>query len=227
MSVVTPELGPALPDWKPATLPPREIISGRYCQLEPLQSAHAGWLWDAIEDHPALWTYLPDGPFESGGAFLRWVEAQAARKDAIFFAVCDLEGKAIGLCAFLRIDLANGSIEIGNILYSPQLQRTAAATEAMFLLMRAVFANGFRRYEWKCNSLNKPSRAAARRLGFQFEGTFRQAAVVKGHNRDTDWFSMLDSQWELQQKAFERWLSSANFDASGRQIRRLEGARAK
>ncbi len=221
------EIGTPLPDWKPATLPPHEIMCGRYCQLQPLESAHAAWLWDAIEDHPDLWTYLPDGPFESGGAFLRWVEAQLAREDMIFFAICDLSGLPIGLCAYLRIDAENGSIEIGNILFSPQLQRTRAATEAMFMLMRAVFENGFRRYEWKCNSLNKPSRNAARRLGFRFEGTFRQASIVKGCNRDTDWFSMLDSEWAGQQKAFERWLSPANFDASGRQIRRLEGLRAK
>ncbi len=222
-----PELGTPVPDWKPATLPPHETIVGRYCQLQPLQSAHAGWLWDAIENHPALWTYLPDGPFPSGGAFLRWIEAQAAREDALFFVICDEAGKALGLCAYLRIDLDNGSIEIGYILFSPLLQRTVAATEAMFLLMRAAFDNGFRRYEWKCNSLNKPSKAAAKRLGFRFEGTFRQAAVVKGHNRDTDWYSILDGDWPAQQKAFERWLSPANFDKSGRQIRRLEGLRSR
>ena len=219
-------LGAPLPDWKPATLPPHETIAGRYCQLQPLHSSHAGWLWDAIENHPELWLYLYDGPFPSGGAFLRWIEAQIARDDAMFYAICDGDGKAVGLCSFLRVDLDNGSLEIGNILYSPQLQRTRAATEAMFLLMRAVFQCGFRRYEWKCNSLNKPSRAAARRLGFGFEGTFRQAAVVKGHNRDTDWFAITDNQWPAQQKAFEQWLSPANFDASGRQIRRMEGLRA-
>lgn len=221
----TPELGAPLPDWKPATLPPRETILGRYCQLQPLQSAHAGWLWDAIEAAPELFTYLPYGPFEGGGEFLRWLESEIKREDAIFYAICDTEGRAIGLCAYLRIDLENGSIEIGHILYSPQLQRTPAATEAMYLLMRAVFQNGFRRYEWKCNSLNKASKAAAKRLGFRFEGTFRQAAVVKGHNRDTDWYSLLDDDWPGQEKAFERFLSPANFDASGRQIRRLEGSR--
>ena len=216
-----------MPDWKPATLPPHEIIVGRYCQLQPLQSAHAGWLWDAIEDAPELWMYLPDGSFPSGGAFLRWIETQIARDDAIFFAICDLEGRALGLCAYLRLDPDNGSIEIGYLLFSPPLQRTRAATEAMFLLMRAAFDGGFRRYEWKCNSLNKPSKAAAKRLGFRFEGTFRQAAVVKGHNRDTDWYSILDGDWPTQQKAFERWLSPANFDASGQQIRRMEGLRSK
>lgn len=221
------ELGTPLPDWKPATLPPHETITGRYCQLQPLESAHAGWLWDALEEAPQLWTYMSVGPFESGGAFLRWIEAQVTREDMMFFAICDLAGKPVGLCAYLRIDLDNGSIEIGNIVFSPQLQRTRAATEAMVLLMRAVFENGFRRYEWKCNSLNKPSKAAAKRLGFRFEGTFRQAAVVKGHNRDTDWYSILDGDWAAQQKAFERWLSPANFDASDRQIRRLEGLRSR
>lgn len=222
-----PELGSPLPDWKPATLPPREIISGRYSQLQPLESAHAGWLWDALENQPDLFSYLSYGPFESGGAFLRWLETQLAREDAIFFAICDSEGKAIGLCAYLRLDPDNGSIEIGNILFSPLLQRTRAATEAMFLLMRTVFDNGFRRYEWKCNSLNKPSKAAAKRLGFRFEGTFRQAAVVKGHNRDTDWYSITDSDWATQKKAFERFLSPTNFDKSGRQMRRLEGLRSR
>ena len=224
---MSPEIGKPLPDWTPATLPPHETINGRYCQLQPLQSAHAGWLWDAIEESPDLWLYMSDGPFRSGGEFLRWLEAQTARDDAIFYAICDTEGKAIGLCSYLRIDPDNGSIEIGNILYSSPLQRTTAATEAMFLLMRTVFENGFRRYEWKCNSLNKPSRAAARRLGFGFEGTLRQAAVVKGRNRDTDWLAILDNQWPTQRQAFERWLSPANFDASGQQIRRLEGLRTK
>ena len=224
---MSPEIGKPLPNWKPATLPPRETMVGRYCQLQPLQSVHAGWLWDAIEEHPDLWLYLYDGPFASGGEFLRWIEAQIVREDAIFYAICDGEGKAVGLCAYLRPDPQNGSIEIGNILYSPQLQRTTAATEAMFLLMRAVFQNGFRRYEWKCNSLNKPSKAAAKRLGFRFEGTFRQAAVVKGCNRDTDWYSLLDSEWSAQQKAFESFLSPANFDRLGRQIRRMEGLRIR
>ncbi len=223
----TPELGTPLPAWEPATLPPHETINGRYCQLQPLQSTHAGWLWDVMEDAPALWTYLDVGPFESGGDFLRWIEAQVKREDAIFWAICDGEGKALGLCAFLRLDPDHGSIEIGNILFSPPLQRTSAATEAMFLLMRAAFGCGFRRYEWKCNSLNKPSKAAAKRLGFRFEGTFRQAAVVKGHNRDTDWYSITDGEWTGQEKAFERWLSPANFDKSGRQIRRMEGLRSR
>ena len=221
------ELGAPMPDWKSAALPPREIIRGRYCQLQPLESAHAGWLWDAIEAAPELWNYMSAGPFESGGAFLRWIEAQVTREDMMFFAICDDSARALGLCAFLRVDLDNGSIEIGNILLSPALQRTRAATEAMFLLMRAVFQSGFRRYEWKCNSLNKPSKVAAKRLGFRFEGTFRQAAVVKGRNRDTDWYSILDGDWGTQEKAFERWLSPANFDKSGRQIRRLEGLRSR
>ncbi len=221
------ELGTPLPDWKPATLPAHETLRGRYCELQPLEISHAGWLWDVIEDHPELWFYLPDGPFESGGAFLRWIEAQLARDDAMFWTICDAAGEAVGLCAFLRVDLDNGSIEVGHIVFSPVLQRTRAATEAMVLLMGAVFSNGFRRYEWKCNALNKPSRNAARRLGFRFEGTFRQASVVKQHSRDTDWFSILDGEWEGQTKAFERWLSPGNFDASGRQIRRLEGLRSK
>ena len=212
----------SLLDWTPATLPPREIIRGSYCQIAPLEIAHAAALWRSIENQPALFDYLPYGPFANEAEFTDAIAADLKRSDAIFHAICDLTGAPIGLCAYLRLDPDNGSIEIGNVLFSPLLQRTRAATEAMFLLMRAVFDNGFRRYEWKCNSLNAPSKRAAKRLGFTFEGTFRQAAVVKGRNRDTDWFSILDSEWPATKTAFERWLASENFDNAGAQIERLE-----
>ena len=219
------DLGLPLPNWQPATLPPRETVRGRDCQLQPLTHAHAAQLWRAIAGLPDLWRYLPDGPFANQAEFAAWMRAQIARDDAIFWAICDDAGAALGLCAYLRLDPKNGSIEIGNILFSPALQRTRAATEAMFLLMRAIFERGFRRYEWKCNALNAPSRAAAQRLGFSYEGTFRNALVVKGRNRDTDWFSITDDEWPARKAALEAWLSPRNFDASGHQIARLEALR--
>lgn len=217
-------LGAPVPDWTPATLP-RETMRGDYCQLRPLETDDAAQLWPAIANRPELFDYLPYGPFDSQAEFADWLTSELARADAISWAICELDGPVIGFCSYLRLDPNNGSIEIGNVLFSPQLQRTRAATEAMFLLMRAVFDNGFRRYEWKCNSLNEPSKRAAKRLGFSYEGRFRQAAVVKGRNRDTDWFSMLDSEWPARKIAFEKWLAPANFDETGAQIRRLEELR--
>lgn len=218
-------LGTLLPDWAPATSPPHEIMCGDYCQLRPLETADAARLWPLIAQLPELFDYLPYGPFDSRDEFAAWMTSELVRTDAISWAICDLDGATIGFCSYLRLDPTNGSIEIGNVLFSPQLQRTRAATEAMFLLMRAVFRNGFRRYEWKCNALNLPSARAARRLGFTFEGTFRQAAVVKGRNRDTDWFSMLDSEWPAHRIAFEKWIAPDNFGEAGAQIRRLEELR--
>lgn len=219
------ELGKLLTGWHAATLPSHEIMRGDYCQLRPLEATDAARLWPAIAQLPELFDYLPYGPFDSRDEFAAWMMSGLARTDAISWAICDLAGAIIGFCSYLRLDPNNGSIEIGNVLFSPQLQRTHAATEAMFLLMRAVFQNGFRRYEWKCNALNLPSARAARRLGFTFEGTFRQATVVKGRNRDTAWFSVLDGEWPARQSAFESWLLPANFDEAGAQIRRLEELR--
>ena len=220
-----PQLGTPIPNWKPVRLPPHETIDGNYCQLEPLALQHAAQLWRAIENALSLFDYLPYGPFETEADFAAWLARELRRDDAISWAICGLDGAILGLCSYLRLDPNNGSIEIGNVLFSPILQRTRIATEAMFLLMRAVFGQGFRRYEWKCNSLNAPSKAAARRLGFTFEGTFRNAAVVKGRNRDTDWFSITDAEWPRLRQAFERWLSPANFAAAGAQIERLEALR--
>ena len=216
------QLGIALPNWHAATAPPRETIRGAYSQLRPLEIDDAARLWPLIENRPDLFDYLPYGPFDSPVEFATWLGAELRRDDAISFAICDFNNSILGFCSYLRVDLANGSIEIGNVLFSPVLQRTRAATEAMFLPMRAAFENGFRRYEWKCNALNLPSARAARRLGFQFEGTFRQAAVVKGRNRDTDWFSILDGEWPARKNAFERWLAPENFDETGAQICRLQ-----
>ena len=213
-------LGAPLPDWKPATLP-RAAMHGAYCELRPLDLDDAARLWPLIEAQLELFDYLPYGPFESLGGFADWLHSELARADAISWAICDSSGAIMGFCSYLRLDPNNGSIEIGNVLFSPQLQRTRAATEAMFLLMRAAFENGFRRYEWKCNALNLPSARAARRLGFSYEGRFRQAAVVKGRNRDTDWFSVLDGEWPARKAALEAWLWPANFDENGAQIRKL------
>ena len=213
--------GAPLPAWKAATLPPHQTMNGRYCQLKPLSLNHGRQLWRAIAGAPQLFDYLPYGPFDGETDFTHWLARELERTDAISWAICDLDGAALGLCSYLRLDPDNGSIEIGNVLFSPQLQRTRLATEAMYLLMRAVFDGGFRRYEWKCNALNAPSQAAARRLGFSYEGTFRQAAVVKGHNRDTAWFSVLDGEWPRLRAAFESWLAPENFDEAGRQITRL------
>ncbi len=214
-------LGQPVPDWTPPLVPPREPVVGRYCRLEPLDPAqHAGFLFTAISHDPqgATWTYLPYGPFASTAEFHEWLHASSRSSDPLYFAIVDLTLKApSGWASYLRINPAHGSIEVGSIVFSPSLQRTTAATEAMFLMMARAFALGYRRYEWKCNALNAGSRAAAQRLGFSFEGVFRQAMVVKGRNRDTAWYSIIDGEWPALRAAFEQWLDPANFDAAGRQ----------
>ncbi len=224
------QLGFPVPNWQNATFPPHEIIEGRYCRLEPLETeAHARDLWDAfaLEQHGEGWTYLPDGPFADYETFETWVEGAANKEDMVFFAIVSPEtGKAVGVACYLRIDVKIGSIEVGYLHYSPHLQRTRAATEAMFLMMKRAFELGYRRYEWKCHSFNEPSRRAALRLGFTFEGVFRQAAIVKGHNRDTAWFSVIDSEWPVLQSAFEKWLDPENFDTEGQQKLSLQNCRS-
>lgn len=218
-------IGFPLPDWTPPPVPPRSPMDGRYCRLEPLgPEAHAAELHAAnLEDAEGrIWTYLGVGPFERLEDYRAWIERSCLGGDPMFFAVRDLAtGRAAGVASYLRIDPASGSIEVGHINFAPALQRTRAATEAMLLMMATVFALGYRRYEWKCDSLNAKSRAAAERLGFRFEGIFRQATVYKGRNRDTAWFSILESEWPRLNAAFEAWLDPANFDADGRQRRSL------
>jgi len=204
-------------------------MAGRFCRVEPLDPArHAVDLEAAMaEDADGRgWTYLPYGPF-AAGKYRAWVERVAASDDPLFHAVTDLAtGKAVGVASYLRIDRANGVIEVGHLRFSPRLQRTQAATEAMALMMTRVFAElGYRRYEWKCDALNAPSRAAALRLGFRFEGIFRQAVVVKGRNRDTAWYSILDREWPALEQAFGRWLDPTNFDAQGHQRQSLASLR--
>jgi RimJ/RimL family protein N-acetyltransferase len=212
-------------DWTPPPLPSVEAMEGRFSRVEKLDPArHATSLHAAnsLDTGGRMWTYLGYGPFESEGAYSAWADEMSRKSDPLFFVIIDREsGRAIGIASYLRIDPQAGSIEVGHLAYSPLLQGTTAATEAMFLMMKHAFALGYRRYEWKCDALNAPSRAAAQRLGFTFEGVFRQATIVKGRNRDTAWFSITDREWPILRKAFERWLDPANFDAAGNQRERL------
>jgi RimJ/RimL family protein N-acetyltransferase len=219
-------IGDPLPGWTSRPRPPRTPMQGRLCRLEPLDVAqHAAALHEAhaADREGRNWTYLPYGPFASASDYARWVEWAAAQEDPQFFAIVDgATGRPVGAASYLRIEPAMGVIEVGHLAFSPALQRKPAATEAMYLMMRRVFDElGYRRYEWKCDALNAPSRRAAERLGFSYEGTFRQAVVIKGRNRDTAWFSILDREWPALKQAFERWLDPANFDAAGAQRRRL------
>ena len=213
-------------NWKPAALPSGQKLLGKYVSLEPLNAVrHAADLWRAVCGHDEVWDWLPDGPYASEAEFRQAVEVKQAATSALFLAIVPgASGKAEGYASYMRMDPSNGVIEVGNILLAPSLQRTTAATEAMFLMAKHVFEDlGYRRYEWKCNARNEPSRRAALRLGFTFEGIFRQHMVVKGQNRDTAWFSMLDSEWPARRKAFEGWLDEANFDGEGRQRQKLQG----
>jgi RimJ/RimL family protein N-acetyltransferase len=201
-------------------------MMGRFCRLEPLEvERQAADLFAAnqLDAGGRNWTYLSKEPFDDLGAYCAWLDQVAKADDPLFHAIIDAHtGKAVGVATFMRIDGANGVIEVGNINYSPLLQRRPAATEAMYLMMRRVFEElGYRRYEWKCDALNAPSRAAALRLGFQYEGLFRQAVVYKGRNRDTAWFSIIDSEWPALKRAYTRWLAPENFDAQDTQRQRL------
>jgi RimJ/RimL family protein N-acetyltransferase len=217
--VSTPPIGAALPGWTPRQRPQRAILHGRTCRLEPLNAdAHAAALYQAISEQrdDDSWAYLGYGPWASFEAYRAWVSQMQASEDPLFFCIVDAQGPA-GVASYLRITPQDGAIEVGHIHYTGRMQRSVAATEAMYLMMRHVFELGYRRYEWKCNALNAPSRAAAARLGFSYEGTFRQHLIVKGRNRDTAWFSILDHEWSAQRVRFEAWLAPDNFDAHGRQ----------
>jgi RimJ/RimL family protein N-acetyltransferase len=219
-------VGFPLPHWTPRLHPPRSAMEARFCIVEPVDPArHAADLHAAnsLDREGRNWTYLPYGPFDRLEDYRLWLDRASTGDDPLFHAIIDRRsGRAAGVASYMRIDPAAGVIEVGGINYAPPLQRTPAATEAMYLMMRRVFDElGYRRYEWKCDSLNLPSRAAAQRLGFQYEGMFRQATVYKGRNRDTCWFSILDSEWPALKRGFERWLDPANFDAQRRQRRDL------
>jgi RimJ/RimL family protein N-acetyltransferase len=223
-------LGPALPGWQPPARPAQRRLKGRFCSVEPLNVAkHARALFAAnSQDHEhRMWTYLAYGPFADFDEYEGWLAGRASSTDPLFQAFVDqASGKAAGLGSFMRIDPPAGTVEVGHIALSPVLQRSPAATEAMYLMMRHAFELGYRRYEWKCDALNARSRRAAERLGFVFEGVFRQATVYKGRSRDTAWYSVVDSEWPTLHEAFERWLDRDNFDASGLQRSSLGDIRA-
>lgn len=214
-------IGEPVPGWTERPRPPRAPLDGRYCRLEPIDPArHAAELWaaNALDREGRMWTYLLSGPFASLAEYRSWLEAKQVSEDPLFFAIVDsATGLAVGVASYLRIDAANGSMEVGHLQFSPLLQRTAAATEAMHLMMTQAFELGYRRYEWKCDALNAASRRAAERLGFTFEGIFRQAVVYKGRNRDTAWYSITDKEWPAIHAAYQRWLDPANFDEAGQQ----------
>ncbi|QPC85425.1 GNAT family N-acetyltransferase [Mesorhizobium sp. NBSH29] len=219
-----------LANWQARPRPQRTILEGRYIRLEPLSAvSHGDDLYEAstVADVDQRFRYLFDLPPHSRAEFQAWLEKVEASEDPLFFAVIDKKtGKAAGRQTLMRIDPAFGVIEIGNIYWGPGIARTPAATEAQYLFTKYVFALGYRRYEWKCNNDNAPSKRAAERFGFSFEGIFRQHMVVKGENRDTAWYSIIDKEWPRLNRAYEEWLNPANFDAGGQQRRRLEEIRA-
>ncbi|WP_417227887.1 GNAT family N-acetyltransferase [Amphritea sp.] len=220
--------GLPLDNWTTRPRPLRTTMVGSYCTVEPLSPKnHAESLYTAFSEDTEgkNWTYLPYGPFDSFDAFNQWLENSCNGEDPLFYSILDnATDKAVGIASFLRIEPAIGVIEVGHLHFSPRLQKTPIATEAMFLMMQYVFDElGYRRYEWKCDACNEASKRAAFRLGYQFEGIFRQATMYKGRNRDTAWFSLLDTEWPRQKAAFQRWLASDNFDAQGKQLASLDG----
>jgi RimJ/RimL family protein N-acetyltransferase len=210
-------------DAQPALSPQAVTLSGRYGTVERLDAArHRAPLWDAVAGQRHIWTYMRDGPFGDAAAFSDWLASREEARDPFYYAIVDPGGQALGLAALMRIELDMRVIEIGNILLSPALQRTPLASEAQYLLAHYVFeALRYRRYEWKCDALNAASRRAALRLGFSFEGIFRDHMVIKGRSRDTAWYAMLKTDWPARKAAFERWLAPENFEANGGQKHKL------
>ena len=219
------EIGCMLPTWNTCQEPAKKIMVGAYCRLEPLDATcHGEDLWQAYsaDTQDRIWTYLPYGPFTTQAELKQWLTGHSKTQDPLFYAIVSTSnGKAVGIATYLRIQPAAGVIEVGHINYSPALQATTAATEAMYLMMKNAFNLGYRRYEWKCDNLNSGSKKAAQRLGFSFDGLFKQAAVYKGRNRDTAWFSVLDTHWPAIQAEYERWLATENFSADGMQLSKL------
>jgi RimJ/RimL family protein N-acetyltransferase len=229
----------SLLDWKPALRPEPVTLRGRYVTLEPLGAErHTAALWEALQphkrqrsavgdtgvaNHDAPWTWMADGPYATQAKLREALEQKEAATGAAFLAIVPAEtGLAAGYASYMRIEPPHGVVEVGNVLLAPALQRTTAATEAMYLMARHAFEYlGYRRYEWKCDAENLPSRRAALRLGFTFEGIFRQHMVIKGRNRDTAWFSMLDCEWPARKQAFEAWFAPDNFDRKGQQRQSL------
>ncbi|MDZ4735491.1 MAG: GNAT family protein [Rhodospirillaceae bacterium] len=216
----------------PSRWPTRAALEGASCVLEPVDpDRHAAMLYEGSHGSPAidaLWTYMPYGPFANAGAFRVWLGDCASGADPLFYTIVDrASGRFVGMASYLNIYPKNGSIEIGHIWFSPSVQRTRLTTESLYLMMRHAMDDlGYRRLEWKCNALNEPSRAAARRLGFRYEGIFYNHLVVKGRNRDTAWYSILDDEWPQVRATFERWLAPQNFDSRGQQIHALSALAA-
>lgn len=201
-------------------LPERRVLQGRFGRLEPLdEGKHGESLWRAVAGADDMWGYLPYGPWPDEASLRAWLKERQSLADPLYYAVVEgKSGRALGCVTLMRFDEPNGCIETGHIFYSPALQRTPLATEAIYLEAKHIFDDlGYRRFEWKCNNANEPSRRAAARFGFVFEGVFRQHLIVKGRNRDTAWFSMIDGEWPARKSAFERFLSADNFDADGKQ----------
>jgi RimJ/RimL family protein N-acetyltransferase len=211
-------IGPPV-DSTPAQRPGPVVLEGRHGRLEKLAAHHAAALWEAVRGHDHIWTYMSSyGPFADGSTFVDWVASRVSLEDPFSYAIIDPSGAAVGIATLMDIRPAARSVEVGHIVYSPALQRTRLGTEVQYLLARYAFESlGNRRYEWKCNALNAPSRRAALRYGFVFEGILRQHTIAKGRSRDTAYFSMLDSEWLARKAAFERWLAPDNFDAQDRQ----------
>ncbi len=220
-------IGPVVNPLPPGSVPDLRPLPGRWIRLDPLHvERHAKSLYASIDGKDPegkLWTYMPYGPFASEEVFTNWLREKQAARDPWFYAFVNrATGEALGMGAFMRVDAANGSIEIGNIWLSPALQRTREGTEAIYLMMRHCFDDlGMRRLEWKCDALNAPSRKSAARYGFSFEGIFRQHYIIKGRNRDTAWFSLLDGEWPTVRAGFEAWLDETNFDAGGTEKAKL------
>lgn len=221
----------SLKDWTPRQRPARRTFEGRYVTIAPLDAAYHGdglYAASTVPDAERLFRYLPDYPPASRPAFQPWLDKAERSEDPLFFTIIDkASGEIAGRQTLMRIDTNNGVVEIGNVYWSPLMARKPAATEALFLFAHYVFDElGYRRFEWKCHNDNLPSKRAAERFGFAFEGIFRQHVVVKGANRDTAWFAMIDKEWPGNRKTFEEWLDPANFDKNGVQKRRLEEIRA-
>ena len=218
MSEKTPPVGPAV-DATPAQFPGSVTLNGRFGSVERLNAVrHGPALVDAMRGHDDIWAYIPAGPFSDDDSLAAYIGDCERSTERVFYAVVQPDGRAVGILSLMEIRPAQRVIEVGNIVYSPALQRTPLSTEAQYLVARYAFETlHYRRYEWKCNALNAPSRRAALRFGFTYEGIFRQHMIVKGRNRDTAWYSMLDSEWPARRRAFERWLAPENFDSEGRQ----------
>ena len=218
-----PIVGWLVENWVEPVWPAGDSLCGTHVELHLLnRKDHAADLFAAFDKADALWTYLPYGPFDTANDYGDWIDRKVDGKDPIFYAIIDkLSQKAMGVASYLRINPSAGSIEVGHICLSPALQKTKAATDAMFLMMQWAFDAGYRRYEWKCDALNLPSRNAALRLGLSYEGVFRQMSIVKGRNRDAAWYAGIDLEWTHIKSAFDEWLNDVNFDTEGIQLKSL------